>query len=72
MNLASALAQKGDVGGAIEEGKEAVRLLPKDSEAHRTLGRLLAHAGHGDEASKELQPAVELDGTLPCQKPTPA
>lgn len=46
--------------GHMHLASALVRLTPKDSEAHRTLGRALAYAGQTDEAALELKGALEL------------
>ena len=59
--VSNALVQKSDARGAVEEGREAVRFAPNDSEAHRTLGRALAFAADTNGAVAELRAASELN-----------
>src|SRR5439155_1130509 len=65
INLANALAQNGKLEDAEAQAREAVRIAPNDSEAHRTLGRILSlHASlHADRnaAITELERAAELE-----------
>lgn len=55
VNLGSALAQIGDVKGAIEEYQQAIRVSPSNATAHYNLGLLLAGQNQHDRAILHLQ-----------------
>ncbi len=46
VNLANALSGERDFAEAESEAREAIRLAPKDSEAQRTLGRMMSFRGN--------------------------
>jgi spermidine synthase len=59
--LGIALAEKGDVGGAIAEFREAARLAPASASTEWHLGAALAIEGAHDEAIAHLRRSVALD-----------
>lgn len=61
VNLGTALAQNGDVEGAIEQYRAALRLDPESSAAHYNLGALLAQQGRADEAIRHFAEALVID-----------
>ena len=64
-NLGTALAQKGNLNGAIAEFRQAVRLKPDDPEAHNNLGTALAQKGNMDGAIAEFRQALRLKSDYP-------
>ncbi|HXX68044.1 MAG TPA: tetratricopeptide repeat protein [Polyangiaceae bacterium] len=54
-----------DAGRAETSLREALRLRPNESEAHRALGRVLRSQGKKDEGIAELRKAVDLDPSDP-------
>jgi Flp pilus assembly protein TadD len=50
----------GDLAGALERLREAVRLAPEDAQAHAQLARALQKAGARAEAEKHLTEARRL------------
>jgi Flp pilus assembly protein TadD len=60
-NLISALLNQNDINGAVVEAGRAVTDLPDDAACHDLLGRGLALQGQLDEASKELERALQID-----------
>lgn len=58
--LGRALAEKGDLDGAIAEYREALRLNPNLAEAHDKLGRALWRKRDLEGAAKELRTAIRL------------
>jgi hypothetical protein len=60
-NLAYALAQKGDLEGAIRHISEALRIKPNYIEPHYNLGAVLARQGKLEEAIKEFLWVLERD-----------
>ena len=65
--LATALVLSGDVGGAVEQFEDVVRLAPAEgvdetaSKAHYSLGVLMASAGRGDDAIAHLSAAARFN-----------
>jgi spermidine synthase len=59
--LGIALAETGDVGGAIAEFREAARLGPDSGSTEWHLGAALAMQGERDEAVEHLRRSVALD-----------
>jgi Flp pilus assembly protein TadD len=59
-NLASVLEKRGDLGGAVAQMRETVRIRPRFALAHSELGELLARSGRPEEALPELRTAVGL------------
>jgi len=59
-NLASALAEQGREGEAIEQLRETVRIRPEYVAARAELGQLLVKQGQVDEGVRELQTAVKM------------
>jgi Flp pilus assembly protein TadD len=59
----NALASRGDVGGAIAQYTEAIRIRPDYPEAHNNLGPALASQGKFDEAIKHFAEAIRLRPT---------
>jgi len=62
-NLATILAARGDVAGAIEQYRRAIEADPSSFRAYNNLAALLAQNGRTKEAIPLLQHAVKLDGT---------
>jgi tetratricopeptide (TPR) repeat protein len=58
-----ALMDAGDPKGAGERFREALKLNPRNSQAHLTLGNTLEAAGNDDEAMSHYTEAVRLDPT---------
>ncbi|MCE9593886.1 MAG: tetratricopeptide repeat protein [Planctomycetes bacterium] len=63
--LGVALAQRGDLPGAIAELEHATVVNPKSSEAWFNHGSILARAGRLDEAVRSLEHAHAIDPTDP-------
>jgi tetratricopeptide (TPR) repeat protein len=63
-NLASGLLAKGDVGAAIIEFREGLRLAPELASLHDGLGNALSAKGEQDAAASEFQEAARLDPNL--------
>jgi Flp pilus assembly protein TadD len=59
-NLGNALAEKGDLDGAIREFQIAIGIKPEGSGLHNSLGVALSKKGDQGGAIKELQQAVAL------------
>jgi Tfp pilus assembly protein PilF/mono/diheme cytochrome c family protein len=57
-NLAALLQMKGDLGGAVLQFTEAVRLRPDDPTANNALGAVLLASGRVDEAITDLNTAL--------------
>jgi Flp pilus assembly protein TadD len=64
-NLAAALAQKGDVSGALEHYQRAVDLQPNLPDARGGYGYALRLARRFDEAEVQLRIGLALDGRDP-------
>ena len=65
VNLANALRNDlGDLGGAEEHYRVALRLRPGNALAHTNLGSLLAITGRLGEATDEFIMAIEIDPDL--------
>jgi tetratricopeptide (TPR) repeat protein len=60
VNLGIALADQYDLGGALEQFSEAVRLAPRSPTAHYNKGRVLYDTGKHQEAREELETACRL------------
>jgi len=61
MNLARALAARGDAGGAERHYREAIRIRPQDADARTGLGVLLMQQGRVLEALDEHEQARRLN-----------
>jgi tetratricopeptide (TPR) repeat protein len=61
--LGTALAMKGDAGGAVQQFDEVTRRWPKFAKAHYSLGVILAANGRQREAVEQLGAAVKTDPT---------
>ncbi len=61
ITLGLALAEKGDLDGAIAEYREAIRLDPEYALLHITLGLALEEKGDLDGAIAEYREAIRLD-----------
>jgi tetratricopeptide (TPR) repeat protein len=59
-NLGVVLAKEGDLAGAEEELREAIRQDPAHVEVHVELGKILARQGREREAIESYRRAVEL------------
>jgi Tfp pilus assembly protein PilF len=57
--------QKGDVGRAIADDTEAIRLEPRYAPAYRGRGQLYAHQGRHDLAINDFTEAIRLDPANP-------
>ena len=65
VNLANALRNDlGDLGGAEEHYRAALRLRPRNALAHINLGSVLAITGRLDEATDEFNRALDIDPGL--------
>ena len=60
-NLANVLYDKGDLDGAIEEYRAAIKLSPKPTLSHNKLGNVLRDKGDLDGAIAEYRAALKLD-----------
>jgi len=58
---AEALLASGDLSGAVERLREAVRLDPNHTRAHRRLGDILLETGARREAIEELRAVARLE-----------
>jgi len=61
VNLGIALENKGDLGGAIVEYREALRLNPNNDDAHVNLGIALGEKGDWDGQLREGREALRLN-----------
>lgn len=61
-NLATILAARGDVAGAIDHYRRAIEADPSSFHAYNNLAVLLAQSGRTQEAIPLLQHAVKLNG----------
>ena len=59
--LAVALAESGDIEGALAQAEQAVELAPDDAELHLLRGTLLLNLRQADPAHAALAKATELD-----------
>ncbi len=59
--LGLALRKKGDIAGAVGEGREWVRLTPAEVSAHEFLGSVLEQAGDLPAALEGFRTASQLD-----------
>jgi tetratricopeptide (TPR) repeat protein len=57
-SLGSAYATKNDFGNAEHAFREAIRLDPKNYDAHMNLGAMLSRAGRNDEALAQVRAAA--------------
>ena len=64
-NLGIALAESGDLKGATENFRTALRLNPNNPSAHINLGSSLMSLGNWTEAIAELKTALRLDPGKP-------
>jgi len=60
-NLGCVLAEKQDIGGAIEHFRAAIKLYPANSQAEGNLGHALALQGHFAEAESHFRIALSLN-----------
>jgi tetratricopeptide (TPR) repeat protein len=63
-NLAIALVQKGDLGGAEAQLRKAVHQDPNSAAAHNALGLVLEKAGQQAQAVDEFKAAVRINPRL--------
>jgi Flp pilus assembly protein TadD len=63
--LGIALAEKGQIGDAIGEFREAVRLEPRSAQSHWHLGAALAYSGDRVGAIEHLLQSVQIDPNNP-------
>ena len=63
--LGIALAEKGQIGDAIGEFREAVRLEPRSAQSHWHLGAALAYSGDRIGAIEHLLQSVQIDPNNP-------
>lgn len=61
IGLGSIAFERGEFDHAVERFEEAVAAAPTSALAHAHLGEALAFAHHREEATLELQKAVQLD-----------
>ena len=61
MNLGAALAQLEDVGGAVEQYQQALKLDPVNATAHYNLGLLLAKQNQHEQAIIRFQAVLVLN-----------
>jgi tetratricopeptide (TPR) repeat protein len=61
ISLGSALAQTGDLNGAIKQYTRALDLMPTNDIGHYNLGLVLLKKGSGQQATQEFQTAVRLN-----------
>lgn len=60
-NLGHALAEQGDLDGAIQEYQEALRIKPDYAKAHSSLGIAFTQKGNLDAAIHEYQEALRIN-----------
>ena len=60
-NLGAALAQSGDVAGAMESYGKAIALDPDNISAHINLGKILSDSGKPEQALQHLLTAVNIN-----------
>jgi tetratricopeptide (TPR) repeat protein len=60
-NLGCVLAEKQDVGGAIEHFRDAIKLYPDNSQAEGNLGHALVLQGHFAEGESHFRTALSLN-----------
>jgi len=65
LSLGNALADRGDLGGAIHHYRLALQFKPDFSKAHSNLGLALAKQGKSDEAIQHYRRALQLTPNLP-------
>jgi Flp pilus assembly protein TadD len=61
VNLAIALAGGNELGEAIVQYREALRIQPDDPHVYSQLGDVLERTGHVDQAAAAYREAVRLD-----------
>jgi len=67
-NLAGAYADLGNFPAAIEQLRDAIRILPSDPEFHVNLASALAAQGHFAEAQSEAEAAVQIAPNDPAAR----
>lgn len=60
-NLGEALAERGDVNGAIESFTKVLKIKPNDTDTHLALARVLADQGRYDEAIYHCNKVLRLN-----------
>lgn len=65
IGLANALQVKGDAAGAEKSFRKATSLYPQSALARMQLGEFLYTQGRRDDATAELDKAIELDASGP-------
>jgi protein O-mannosyl-transferase len=65
LNLGSALEEKNDFNGALEQYRHALELDPKQHEVYNNIGKLLAAQGRWTEAAPYCEKAVQLAPASP-------
>jgi Flp pilus assembly protein TadD len=58
------LLRMGRIDAAVDTGREAVLITPRDAVARIRLGLALKRAGRLEEAKKELEEACRLDPAM--------
>jgi tetratricopeptide (TPR) repeat protein len=65
-NFGTTLQERGDLEGALEEYRKALRLNPNLAEAHVNSGVILVNRGEIDRAIEAYETAIEIDPQLPA------
>ncbi|MDX1630419.1 MAG: tetratricopeptide repeat protein [Thermoanaerobaculia bacterium] len=65
VNLAGVLSETGDLEDAADAAARAAELAPGDPEVRAQHGLLLARTGRPEEATRELEAALDASGALP-------